>query len=424
MRTFRLLRATLFTSLTVWTSVAHAVPYMPTTAPASIDTLAIVAPEAGVKFSVVLGSRQATYAQVIEEGQLDSAEPMSSLNGTATNSVFATRQGTDVRVASGAQTFRFDPAASPPKVIDAVSFDTRRALGLGESASGTPKVALWSSLGLEIASVGSPDRPKAVATLDQQSLPNVSGFWTNDTFGVFAYAGSDGTKVVLLDALGEAREGAPLTLEGVGAKALMATPIGSDVVVTRFAAQAVSATRIAPDGKVVEEKKLGSTTIGVVADPKAPGGPDALIVTQESGNLALTWWSEVDASGTAKAPRLVGEKVSGTYSAGACSANGCLLGFTAGGGPTLVWVGRDGSSKVRYITPPEEPTGASQGGSWRPMATPYETSSNGCSAASTDTAGGLGTAGFFGAAVMLGMLRRKRERVSGTRPRTKRTWQG
>lgn len=407
MRPSRLLQIMLVGSLALCASVAHAVPFVPTRLPASIDTLSVVAPDTGSTFTVLLGSSNYTYAERVEEGKLDSVGPTSKLTTKTIGTMFATRQGTEVRVAAGSQTFRFDPAALPPSALDLTPFDNQRAIGLGESASGAPKVALWSSSGLSVASVGSLDQSKAVSTLDQQSLPNIAGFWANDTFGVFAYAASDGTKVVLLDALGAPREDAPLTLEGVATKAIMATPLGAEVLVTRFAPQSVAATRIAVDGKRVEEKTLAATTVGLVADPKAPGGPDALVVAADSGNLSLTWWSEIGATGTPKAPRLVAEKVLGNYSSGACSANGCLIGFTGGSGHTLVWAGRDGSSKVQFISSPEEATGAPAQGGRQPVVTPYVPPSEGCSAASTHTGGGLGAAGFLGIAVMVGALRRR-----------------
>ena len=416
----RLLRATVVASASLFASVAQAVPYMPSELPATIDTLSILAPEAGPSFTVVLGSERFVYAERANEGLSDAVAPSVRLTPRRDGwSVLTTREGTDVRVATGAETFRFDPAASPPSALDATSFGASIAVGVGESASKAPKLALWGSGGLRVGTVGSAlDRATPVKLPDIQPLRDVGAFWGNDTFGLFAYsAGPKGAKVVLLDGSGAPREGAPLSLDGANATKIMATPIGGDVLVTQLEELSAWATRISADGTIVERRQIDPSTVAIVADPNAPGGSDALVVLQKDrGRISVSSWSALTAAGAPKPATPVTDTVSGTYAGGACSANGCMLGFAAGrAGHTLVWVGRDGRTAVQIVPSAAEPTGASGGGGSRPppvldtVPTGAEdvTPSSGCSAASSHAGGGFGGGLLVGLGLVVARLRRR-----------------
>jgi hypothetical protein len=421
----RVLRATVVATLSLVASAAHAVPYMPTELPATFDTLSIVNTGAGASFAVVVGSSGFMYTQNASAGLEDTTPALVRLTtrrSSTTTTAYATRQGTDVRVADGVVTFHFDPAASPPTATDLLALGDQTAVGLGESDTNAPKIALWGPTGLSVTTVGQDiSRATPVGTPDLKPLVgDIGKFWANDTFGVVAYASrASGVRVVMLDGKGTPSAAPPLTLNGANVSKIAVTPLGTDVLVTTTKELSLTVSRIDADAKVVKEQDLPLDTVGVVTDASAGSGPDALIVQHDrTERVSLSSWSALSSAGATNPWTLVPERVSGRFSGGACSTSGCMLGFVAGRTYTLLWAGRDGRTAVRVVASPLEPTDGTGGGGGRALPVPPSTNpigaedgaaeASGCSAASTHAGGGLGGGLLVGLGALVATARRRR----------------
>jgi hypothetical protein len=319
----RVLRATVVATLSLVASAAHAVPYMPTELPATFDTLSIVNTGAGASFAVVVGSSGFMYTQNASAGLEDTTPALVRLTtrrSSTTTTAYATRQGTDVRVADGVVTFHFDPAASPPTATDLLALGDQTAVGLGESDTNAPKIALWGPTGLSVTTVGQDiSRATPVGTPDLKPLVgDIGKFWANDTFGVVAYASrASGVRVVMLDGKGTPSAAPPLTLNGANVSKIAVTPLGTDVLVTTTKELSLTVSRIDADAKVVKEQDLPLDTVGVVTDASAGSGPDALIVQHDrTERVSLSSWSALSSAGATNPWTLVPERVSGRFSGG------------------------------------------------------------------------------------------------------------
>ena len=421
---------------TLFASVAHAEsPARPAADPApgaaapamnaaEIQTASVVAPSSGSTFSVVLGSKIRSYHQPIDEGGTPVSPGLTVLGTGGGTRILATRGSAgELFVAYGPRTIRFMPSTNGSGSPTVTELGDRVVVGLGQAGATAPWLAVADAKGLAITAFGSASAPGvAVPTPGISQALDLSGFYANDTFGMVAYpAGDKGTTVVRLDDKGAPVAGEPITIDGSGISKVALAPLGADVLLTQWTGTSAKAIRLSADGTTLDTKDLPADTLAVIADPKAPDGADAWVLTSAGdGTFSATSWRSLAAERPA-APKKVtlGTSVQGKLLDGACSARGCLYVFSNEQRftYTTVWAPREGTPKATEVSAPNEP-GNGGGGGGRPVypgGNPSPTAaeddimpSSGCSAASTPSGGGLGASVLVGLGMLVATLRRRR----------------
>jgi MYXO-CTERM domain-containing protein len=146
-------------------------------------------------------------------------------------------------------------------------------------------------------------------------------------------------------------------------------------------------------------RMLPAGTVGLVADPEAPNGPDAKILRVEGGRLTESSWNaEAKASGPEATNTVASSTDAVSAVEGACDAKGCLYALADGLGVRTIYSPRAGASNEARISIPVT-GGRSSGTSYM-----YD---SGCSQA-PGSSGGSKLAGLGVLGLALAATRRRR----------------
>ncbi len=388
-------------SIALLTSQAGAFPRPPDSDPVTSGTV-ITTPEGSFAFLYVTQSG-ASYVQLV----LDGGRPgdRSVLSSTATSAIAAARardaSGAFVATASATSVTRYRLiTSSTPVQLRPEDPIAAAGAGVALSQAQAGRAPFLAVLARDDASASLRpfDAPAGVTvpTPDRQLGGGALHAWSGGG-GLFAYPTRSGARVVRLGEDGAPSAAPAIELrDRVPGLSASIVALGADALVTYWPNQSPEphgpiAERFAADGTSLEQRTLEQGTLAVVADPDAPGGPDAAILRGFAtgfGYEESSWNAQRGDAGPAPSARRL-PTVQGRFVAGACSASGCLYVFSGAAPSTtypFIWSPRAGAAVAGDLPAPAFPGGG--GGGTKPVPSPTPTTTPSASPSTASPAAG------------------------------------